>query len=259
MWLHSCIIAFVCRCVFNDPPLCESCPCKSLTVGSLWWYKGLRIKPAACVSASRRVRGREGHFDLGKDEFNFKHVPLLPRSSLVSPWQLCALFPVALETLCVRKLRTSLHTATNPTSDAKKTLSAHSAMALDSLTLSDTGRPWVPPPVLAGGPACLSLPFNELSLNLKGEINLLFPQSSWQLGPFVYALSSGRFHWAAINSQTNLAQLSVMSSSHLPPVMFCRRPRFLLISPFSCLWRWRWDSISSQRRKDKQQKEGPRG
>lgn len=54
-----------------------------------------------------RGGGGWGDFDLYKDNFNFKHVPLLPRSSLVSPWQHCALFPVAVETLCVRKLQAS--------------------------------------------------------------------------------------------------------------------------------------------------------
>lgn len=44
---------------FSMIPPCEFSPCKSLTIGPLWWYKGLRIKQGACGCASQR-RGEDG-------------------------------------------------------------------------------------------------------------------------------------------------------------------------------------------------------
>lgn len=93
--------------------------------------------------------------------------------------------------------------------------------------ISPTWSLKIPPPVsvqvLAWSPAWPSLSWmSSLCFDVKAEINLLFPPGSWHVGPSVFAQWSGGFHWAGIKPQTNLAQLIVLSSSHLDPVMFCR-------------------------------------
>lgn len=194
---------------FSMIPPCEFSPCKSLTIGPLWWYKGPRIKQGACGSASQR-RGEDGVTLTSTKTTLISNTCLcLPRSSLVSPWQHCALFPVAVETLCVRKLQTSLcsgsslwtHRLKSHLTCRENTISSlcHglsiSVHFTHSHTLSLTGCPWiprVPPPVsvqvLAWSLAWPSRSWmSSLCLDLKAEINLLFPSSSWHLGPFVFA------------------------------------------------------------------------
>lgn len=81
-------------------PPCEFSPCKSLTIGPLWWYKGPRIKHGACGSASQR-RGEDGVTLTSTKTTLISNTRLcLLRLLLVSPWQHCALLPVAVETQC---------------------------------------------------------------------------------------------------------------------------------------------------------------
>lgn len=90
---------------FSVIPLCEFSLCKSLTIGPLWWYKGLRIKGACCTAR----QGWGGVTLTSTKTTLISNTCLcLPRPSLVSPWQHCALFSVAVETRRVHKLQTSL-------------------------------------------------------------------------------------------------------------------------------------------------------
>lgn len=122
---------------FSMIPPCEFSPCKSLTVGPLWWYKGPWIKRGACGSASQR-RGQRGHFDPYKDNFNFKHVSLsLPQPSLVSLRQHCALFPVAMEVCSVATK--ILHSV--PRKHHQSWITSHGLQTLTHLTHSHTVSP----------------------------------------------------------------------------------------------------------------------
>lgn len=129
-------------------PPCEFSPCKSLTIGPLRWYKGPRIKQGACGCASQRS-GEDGVTLTSTEATLISNTCLcLPGQWLVPPWQLCALFPVAVETQCVRKLQTSLCSGSSLWEHlthsrkahllCRKTPSAHSAMGSVYLRTSPT-------------------------------------------------------------------------------------------------------------------------
>lgn len=193
---------------FSVIPPCEFSPCKSLTIGPLWWYKGPRIKQGACGWASQRS-GEDGVTLTSTEATLISNTCLcLPGQRSVPPWQHCALFPVAVETRCVRKLQTSLCSGSSLWEHlthgckahlpCRKTPSALSAMGSVYLLTSHTLThvvleflEFLPPvsvQVLAWSPARPSLSWmSSLCLDLKAEINLLFPPSSWHLGPSVFA------------------------------------------------------------------------
>lgn len=114
---------------FSVIPPCEFSPCKSPTIGPLWWYKGLWIKQGACGSASQK-RGEEEEGEGGEngvtltstaDNFNFKHVPLFAVVIVsVTVAALCSVPSSCGNPLCVQ---TSLYSNPTPPTQKRKTLS----------------------------------------------------------------------------------------------------------------------------------------
>lgn len=136
MRLHSCIAGFVYRCVSNDPTVWIHPRVNPRLEGLSDGTKahGLSRKPVAVLV---RGRGEDGvTLPFTKTILISNTCLCLPPSSLASPWQHRALFPVAKETL-----RPLVHHCGNTCYKSPK----------HQLILSQSGCYWipqVPPPVL---------------------------------------------------------------------------------------------------------------
>lgn len=212
MWLHSCIAGFVYRCISNDPAVWIHPRVNPRLEGLSDGTKahGLSRKPVAVLV---RERGEDGvTLPFTKTSLILNTCLCLPPSSLVSPWQHCAQFPVAEETLrpLLRHCGNTCYKSPNPISSVCLTQVVGEFLKFLLLFLYKFWPRLFPCPLSSA---------SSLSLDSKAEINLLFPSSSWHLRPFVFAQQSGGFHWAA---ETNVDEPCAIKCSICLSSSLCR-------------------------------------